>query len=170
MKDLRIKIAEISAVGFGLGLAPRAPGTFGSLGGLLAGFVINAGAGMLFPAGTTLWYTSVALLLCALTAFAWWSIAVAEKAWGSHDEGKIVVDEIAGQAIAVAFFPPGLICYAAGFLFFRLFDIWKPGPIGAADRDLEGAAGTLVDDLMAGAVAGLCTAALLWAESLVFPA
>lgn len=170
MKDLRTKFAEFSAVGFGLGLAPRAPGTFGSLGGLLAGFLINAGSAALFAAETPAWYGTIALLLVVLTAYAWWSIAVAEKAWGSHDEGKIVIDEIAGQAIAVAFLPPGLVCYLAAFLFFRLFDIWKPGPIGAADRDLEGAAGTLVDDLLAGGVAGLCTAGLLWAERLVFPA
>src|SRR5690606_36356172 len=107
----------------------------------------------------------VTFLLICLSAIAWWSIAVTEKLWKSHDEGKIVIDEFAGQAIAVAFFPPGALCYIAGFIFFRLFDIWKPGPIGAADRNLPGAAGTLVDDLLAGVAAAALTGIVL----LVFP-
>lgn len=164
------KFAELSAIGFGLGLSKRAPGTVGSLGGLVCGFLIHILSSWIAAGYLPSFYSMVVFLLLVLTAFAWWSIAVTERAWGSHDSGKIVIDEFAGQAIAVAFFAPGALCYIAGFIFFRIFDIWKPGPIGAADENLEGAAGTLVDDLLAGVVAAACTGLTLWLKDLVFPA
>lgn len=148
------KFAEISALGYGLGLAPKAPGTFGSLGGLACGWItFHIGAILTGSAAGLPFYAVVSLSLVALCLFAFWSIHYAEKAWGTHDEGRIVMDEFAGQAIAVAFFAPTITNYIIGFILFRIFDIWKPGLIGIADEKLPGAWGTLVDDLIAGVVA-----------------
>src|SRR5690606_6613229 len=97
-------------------------------------------------------FVTISILLLLLSWFAFWSIQRAEAAWGTHDEGKIVIDEFAGQAIAVAFFTPSLSIFISGFILFRFLDIWKPSIIGQADEKLPGAWGTLVDDLIAGAV------------------
>lgn len=158
MKPLVQKFAEFSAVGFGLGLARRGPGTVGSLGGLFCGWLIYIISKKIAEGYQPSLYAMTAFLLICLSAFAYWSITRAESSWGTHDEGKIVIDEFAGQAIAVAFFEPSALCYIAGFIFFRVLDIWKPGPIGWADEKLPGAAGTLCDDL----IAGIGAAGLTW--------
>lgn len=156
MNKILQKFAEISAVGYGLGLAPKAPGTFGSLGGLVCGWVIfHLGAISTGSASGAPFYAVVTVSLLMLSVFAWWSIHRAEQAWGTHDEGRIVIDEFAGQAIAVAFFAPTVWVYVTGFILFRIFDIWKPGAIGTADEKLGDALGTLVDDLIAGVVAAV---------------
>jgi phosphatidylglycerophosphatase A len=165
-KTLLQRFAEISATGYGLGLAKKAPGTWGSLGGLVLGWLIYK-AGFVIAGGGqhTYFFIAVSILLTALSAFGFWTIKRAEAEWGTHDEGKIVIDEFAGQAIAVAFFTPSIITYIAGFILFRIFDIWKPSIIGKADETLPGAWGTLVDDLIAGAAAAVCLAGLLYALS-----
>lgn len=156
MKKFLQKFAEISAVGYGLGLAPKAPGTFGSLGGLACGWLIfHMGAISTGSASGLPFYSVVTTALVGLSAFAWWSIDLTEKAWNTHDEGRIVIDEFAGQAIAVTFFAPTIWVYVIGFILFRILDIWKPSVIGTADEKLGGALGTLVDDLIAGGVAAV---------------
>jgi phosphatidylglycerophosphatase A len=162
-KSLLQRFAELSAVGYGLGLAKKAPGTWGSLGGLVCGWLIYK-CSFFFASHTRaefFYYFATALLL-ALSLFAFWSIRRAEEAWKSHDEGKIVIDEFAGQAIAVSFFAPSVAIYVLSFILFRILDIWKPSIIGQADEKLPGAWGTLVDDLMAGAVAAGLLALILY--------
>jgi phosphatidylglycerophosphatase A len=73
---------------------------------------------------------------------------------GREDPSEVVIDEVAGQLLTLAVVPPGLVSYALGFLFFRLFDILKPGPVGWADRKIEGGLGIMLDDLIAGLLAG----------------
>jgi phosphatidylglycerophosphatase A len=86
---------------------------------------------------------------------AFWSIARTEFKWRTHDDSRIVVDEIVGQAIAVAFLPVSWTMLVACFALFRLLDIWKPLLIGWIDRNAPGAWGTLCDDLLAGALTGI---------------
>jgi phosphatidylglycerophosphatase A len=162
-KSLLQRFAELSAVGYGLGLAKKAPGTWGSLGGLVCGWLIYKGS-FFFASQTRpeFFYYFVTVLLLALSLFAFWSIRRTEAAWNSHDEGKIVIDEFAGQAIAVSFFAPSVSVFILGFILFRILDIWKPSIIGQADEKLPGAWGTLVDDLIAGAVAAGLLALILY--------
>ena len=87
----------------------------------------------------------------------------AEVAFGTKDDGRIVIDEVVGQLIAL--FPLlGLsagsaarqaLLLAAGFLVFRLFDIWKPGPVRWAERRFEGGVGVMLDDVVAGILAAV---------------
>ena len=162
-KSILQRFAELSAVGYGLGLAKKAPGTWGSLGGLLLGwFIFQTGVLISADAQGINFFITVSVLLLALSIFGFWSIKRTEAAWGTHDEGKIVIDEFAGQAIAVAFFVPTLSTYILGFILFRILDIWKPSIIGQADEKLPGAWGTLVDDLIAGAVAAALLAGFLY--------
>ena len=71
----------------------------------------------------------------------------------SSDPKEVVIDEVAGQLLALAFVAPTFTGYVVGFLLFRAFDIIKPGPIGWADRELKGAMGVMFDDVLAGLAA-----------------
>lgn len=137
-------LARLIASGLGAGRAPVAPGTVGS--------AVAAGLGWGLLHGPA-WALPVAILLaCGL---GWWAVG---RAGGGDDPGWVVIDEFAGQWIALLGLahpsPAGLI---AAFLLFRLLDITKPGPIGWADRQ-HGAFGVMADDVIAGALA----AGLLW--------
>lgn len=133
----------------GAGLLRPAPGTWGSLAGLIAGVLLHMIGGF--------WLLFVASF--AVTALGWWAVT-AEVGDSGEDPSEIVIDEVAGQWVAlwpVSFgaammgaeilaLYPGLI---AAFVVFRLFDIAKPGPVGWADRK-HGAFGIMADDLIAG--------------------
>ena len=143
---------------FGLGLSPKAPGTVGSLPGLVVACGLSWLAGE--PGGLSGSWLSPATLavtgaLVGATLVAWWVIHRAEQALGIHDDQRIVLDEVVGQAIAVAYTPVDWRWYLAGFILFRLLDITKPGPIGWLDRRGPGAFGTLFDDVLAGMIAAL---------------
>ena len=112
------------------------------------------------------------ITLLALAFLGIWASDVAERHFGQHDDGRIVIDEVVGQMLTLA----PLIALApaagrrapawlfAGFLLFRLLDIWKPPPIAWAERSFEGGAGVMLDDVFAGIIAGvLLAAALVWA-------
>jgi phosphatidylglycerophosphatase A len=133
------------AAGFGAGFSPRAPGTAGALLGLVLGVPL-----LLAPP----FVLASAVLLVSLLGF--WAIRAARV---EGDPGWVVIDEIAGQWVALlGLARPTVIGLAAAFALFRLFDIVKPGPVGWADRQ-GGAAGIMADDLIAGAIA----AGILWA-------
>ena len=136
---------------FYVGRIPFAPGTFGSLAALPVAYIIHRFGG--FPA----------LALATVFAFVlgWWATASYTRTHDSHDPSEVVIDEVAGQWIALwplsaglwhagidpAIFPyPGWI---GGFLMFRLFDIWKPWPVGWADRKST-PLGVMLDDVLAG--------------------
>ena len=132
------------ATGFGLGLIPKAPGTFGSLLGIPLGIFLSQ------------IHFSVSLPMIALvTAIGILIIKEAEKSFKHHDASEIVLDEIVGQAIPLMFVEPSLMNIGLSFIFFRLFDIVKKGPVGWADRNIKGATGIMIDDVVAGILAAL---------------
>ncbi len=150
------------ALAYPLGLAPKAPGTFGSLMGLPLGALLFYAAQHL-PVPPPYAHIFVVLCLIILSWGAWYVIDRTEAAWQTHDDSRIVIDEVIGQAIPLAFMGFDPITLGLGFILFRFFDIVKPGPIGWADRKLPGAWGTLLDDLIAGvfALIGLITIQLI---------
>jgi phosphatidylglycerophosphatase A len=99
----------------------------------------------------------------ALLALGVWAADRAERIYG-EDDGRIVIDEVLGQLLTLApFLFWGGASFAGlvtGFVTFRLLDIWKPGPIGWAERHFEGGAGVVADDVVAGALGALAMAAL----------
>jgi len=94
------------------------------------------------------------LTLVVMVAGVWICGQAAEKL-GEHDFGGIVWDEIAGLLITMALVPFSWQALVAGFLLFRLFDIVKPWPIRWADRRVQGGFGIMLDDVLAGVIAGL---------------
>ena len=137
--------------GFGVGFSPKAPGTLGSLVGIP--FVLLANYCEL---GAFAKIVSV-LIFCVL---GWWLCHHTEKIWGIHDDQRIVIDEVVGQYITLIWFPTDALHLALGFGLFRLFDIWKPGPIGWIDEHGPGAWGTFFDDVLAGLVGAVVLAAI----------
>lgn len=132
-------------------MLPKAPGTWGSL----LGIPLAYGIVYLSMLGGV-WSLLITLgLLFLFTVFSLWVIARTEAHWQTHDDGRIVIDEVLGQAIVSCFFPFDLFHIISAFILFRLFDIFKPGPIGWADRKLPGAWGTLLDDVIAGIFAAI---------------
>src|SRR5262249_41259404 len=131
--------SALVAAGFGLGLLPAMPGTWASLAALPIAWAIHSGSG------------AVGLAVAALILFAigCWAAARAAEAAGIADPGYIVIDEIAGQMLALVAAPRDWRFYAAAFLLFRLFDIWKPFPIGWFDRNVAGGFGIMLDDAVA---------------------
>jgi phosphatidylglycerophosphatase A len=140
--------ASLIATWFGAGLLPWAPGTWGSLAALPFAWAIAA----VFGVGGLLVAAALAFLL------GWWAAERVGRASGVEDQGAIVIDEVAGQWLAVAVAPLDPIAYLLGFLLFRLFDITKPWPASWADRSLPGGLGVMTDDV----VAGLYAAAALY--------
>ncbi len=150
---------EIISTGFYSGYLPKAPGTWGSLFAALAFFL----TARLLP--------SEGLFHVGRFSVSWWAaltgvfftivgIIASEKLaneWREKDPGEVVVDEFAGMFIACLFITPNLIGVAAAFVFFRLFDVWKPGPIHSL-QDLPGGRGIVLDDVLA----GLAAAPLAW--------
>jgi len=139
-------LAVVVGTGCGAGFSPYASGTAGSLLGV-ALYVPLAAAGL--PA--------VALAVALLLPAGVWAAGVCGERYGAHDHGRIVVDEIIGQLIALASFPAQPAWLLAGFLLFRLFDIAKPWPASALDRVKSGF-GVVMDDVAAGAWAALALA------------
>lgn len=130
------------ASGFGAGLAPIAPGTVGTLAALLPWLLLRE---------LPLWGYALAVLV--VFAIGVWSANKVIAALGEEDPGLVVCDEFVGLWIALFAAPAGWAWMLAGFLLFRLFDIWKPWPVSWADRTLKGGFGTMIDDAFAGAYA-----------------
>jgi len=137
--------AYVLAFGFGAGLARRAPGTAGSAVALPL-YVL------LCPLSTPV-YLGV---LAGLLLIGVWATARTERDLGVHDHSGIVFDEIVGQLIALFLVPLHPVWMLASFGFFRLFDIWKPGPIRWLNNQIHGGWGIMLDDVAAGVVAALC--------------
>ena len=132
------------AFGFGSGLAKKAPGTLGTLAAVPVYW--------LFAQTGTVVYS--ALTLVVITSGVWICGRAAEKL-GEHDFGGIVWDEIAGFLITMSLVPLSWQTLVSGFVLFRLFDIAKPWPIRWADRRVQGGFGIMLDDVLAGVIAGL---------------
>ena len=143
------KSSFVVATGFGLGLIPKAPGTFGSLLGI--------------PLGVFLSQLSLSIsipMLLISTVLGILIIKEAEKSFEHHDASEIVLDEIIGQAIPLMVIEPTPQNIVLSFLFFRVFDIVKKGPVGWADRNIKGATGIMVDDIVAGVLAAIVVYAI----------
>jgi phosphatidylglycerophosphatase A len=127
------------ATGFGSGLSPFAPGTFGTLAAIPFYWLM-----MYLPSSVYIAVTIVAAIAGI------WICQSATKAIGQDDHGSIVWDEFVGFWITMIAAPKGLAWLLAGFLIFRLFDIIKPWPIRWLDRYVKGGLGIMVDDVLAG--------------------
>ena len=157
--DLFRSPASFLALGFGSGLAPVAPGTAGTL----VGVGLCAVLGFL----PTTMYIVLTVLISLI------GITICQSAsdeLGVHDHGGIVWDEIAGFLVTMIAVPVSFATLVAGFILFRLFDIWKPWPIGWLDKRVEGGLGIMIDDIVAGAFACVLLHMMLLAVPVFFPA
>jgi phosphatidylglycerophosphatase A len=127
------------ATGAYSGYLPKAPGTWGSMVGVLLWVAIAH-----LPLGTYWAIVGVLFVVGVISAGA------AEKIVDRGDPGLVVIDEIVGQLIALGFAPVHPAAALAGFLLFRLFDILKPFPVNWLDNRLHGGLGIMLDDVMAG--------------------
>ena len=141
--------AHFLALGFGSGLAPFAPGTFGTLAAIPLALLLahNGGDAAL-----------IAAIAVLLTAGAW-AAQVTGKALGKPDHGSIVVDEIAAFLLVLFFTGTAPAAMAVAFVLFRFFDIVKPPPIRQVDAALKNGIGVMVDDLLAAGYALVAFAA-----------
>jgi phosphatidylglycerophosphatase A len=169
--DIRFLLAHPAhfiALGFGSGLAPRAPGTFGTLAGLPIAYAL-----------LQLDAFALTLALIAMFALGIWACEIAGRNLGVSDHGGIVWDEIVAIGIVLAFVPLTPVAWLLGFALFRIFDILKPWPIRWADAhfdtplspggrgEAEGAGwgrgfGVMLDDLLAAIFTVLLMKALTW--------
>jgi phosphatidylglycerophosphatase A len=149
---MRLLVLALTSAG-GAGYSPVAPGTAGALVGVALYAALAAFGGLVVLA--------VAAVLLAVGIAA---SDVAERIYGHADDGRIVIDEVVGQLLALApiaslatpdaIRSPALL--AVGFFAFRLFDIWKPGPVRWAERRFAGGKGVMLDDVVAGLLAAFC--------------
>lgn len=139
------------AFGFGSGLSPIAPGTFGTLAAIPLYLLIQ-------PL-SLLWYL---LLVILVTVFGVWLCGRSANQLGLKDPGGIVWDEIAGFLVTMTLAPQGWQWIVIGFVLFRIFDIWKPWPIVLIDRKVEGGLGIMLDDIVAGLYALLVLQVLVY--------
>ncbi len=135
---------HVLAFGIGAGLAPVAPGTFGSLVGVALAF-LTLGLGLPIKVGVAIFLVLAGIWICGESA----------RRLGIHDHGGIVWDEIAGMYIVLLTAPPRPVAWIAAFGLFRAFDIVKPWPIRDLDHRLKGGAGIMLDDLVAALYAAL---------------
>lgn len=154
-RSLGDRLALVLATGFGTGYAPVASGTFGSLPGLVFAWGLSAAWGE--------WALLAGTLLVAAAG-----VAAADRAariFGEEDPGRVVVDEVAGQMVALLFVPKTIPLIALGFFLFRALDVWKPWPARRLE-DLPGGSGIMADDLAAGIYANLILQAVVaWAPA-----
>ena len=132
------------AFGFGAGLAPRAPGTVGTLAAIPLYLALSH-----FSLGVYL------ALVIGISLAGIWICRRAAQRLGVHDHPGIVWDEFAGFLVTMIPAPVSWLWTLVGFGLFRLFDIWKPWPISWADRHCKGGLGIMLDDLLAGSLAAV---------------
>jgi len=141
----RLKMSNLwhlLATGFGSGLSPWMPGTMGSIAAIPFWYLLNMLPQDIYVL-ILLFGICIGVYLCHRTA----------KDMGVHDHGSIVWDEFIGMWITLMAIPVNSWQWVlAGFLVFRLFDIWKPWPIRWFDRNVHGGMGIMVDDIVAGIV------------------
>lgn len=135
---------------FWSGKSPFAPGTIGSLVALVLALPL-----LLFSSNTLF------LLAIFLGVVAIKQIDAFEKEGGIHDASWIVIDELVGLWIALSFVPVSMMGILCSFVFFRIFDIWKPSLVGYFDTQIKGGLGVVGDDALAGVLAGLVSAGII---------
>ena len=166
------RFALAIATAFGVGYIPKAPGTFGSLVGVLLILLTTSGlialplldAGIDSPAilghvvPAVLLFTVLVFLLVALAGI--WSASCVASFAGTKDPQYVVIDEVSGQHLTLligsGFWAlANWKCLLLGFILFRVFDIWKPYPVRQLEK-LPGGWGIMADDWMAGIYAAIC--------------
>ena len=147
-----MKFERLLCSWFGAGWLKPAPGTWGSAAAL--------------PLGWLLWtlggHPVLAAAMGVVFLVGWWASERIVRADGLEDPSWVVIDEVAGQWMTLLFTPPSLLAYAAGFVLFRLFDIWKPWPVSWADQKIKGGLGIMLDDIFAGLMALAVLTLLEW--------
>ena len=146
------------ASGFYSGYFPLAPGTAGTIVGILVYFLFSS-----FPASIYL------LSLAAVFFLTWWASERAEVIFARRDDPRIVIDEVVGYLITMVLLPCTLTTVIGGFLFFRIFDIIKIPPAGFIERRISGGLAVVLDDAVAGIYANLLLHAIThWRPHLLF--
>jgi phosphatidylglycerophosphatase A len=133
------KPSHFIAFGFGSGAVPFAPGTFGTLMAIPFYLAMQS-----LPHSLYLW------LVVVFTLASMWLCDKVTQEIGVHDHLGMCLDEIIGYLVTMYGAPHGFIWILLGFLLFRLFDIWKPWPIGYIDEHIKGGVGIILDDVLAG--------------------
>jgi phosphatidylglycerophosphatase A len=140
----------IATVGY-CGYFPIAPGTVGSAAGLVVYLLV--------------WWTQSPVVEVSLIGLLFlagvWAGTTAERYFGGIDPGPIVLDEVVGMLITLAFIPVGITGALAGFMLFRIFDVIKPFPAGRFER-LHGGLGVMADDAMAAVYANITLRCAMW--------
>jgi phosphatidylglycerophosphatase A len=150
-------LARLVATWFGCGYSPIAPGTVGTLGALPLVYVLASFGTVPYWLGTV-----------AVTALGVWASGRYARDRGEKDPSSAVIDEVSGTLIAVGFvLGAGWLPALAAILLFRLFDIWKPGPIDTVQK-LPGGYGVMADDVLAGILAGAFAALGAFAAERMF--
>lgn len=148
MTRLAVLLATVAYCGY----SPVAPGTVGSAAGLLVYALV--------------WWMQSPPLEAALIVFVFaigtWAASHAERYFGMIDPGPVVIDEVLGQLVTLAFIPVGWPAALAGFVLFRVFDVVKPYPANRLEH-FHGGLGIMADDAMAGVYANLALRLLMWA-------
>ena len=134
------------ALGFGSGLAPKAPGTFGTLAALPLVWLCSAYLPFSFYLILTVVFSIVGIWICGKTA----------DDMQVHDDSSIVWDEVVGMMITMLAVPLHWHTLLIGFILFRIFDIAKPWPISYLDKHVHGGFGIMADDVLAGVFALAC--------------
>lgn len=140
MTRLAVFVATVGYAGY----FPIAPGTVGSAAGLVAYFLVWWAQNPVVEVG----------LIGVLFAAGVWAGTTAERYFGGIDPGPVVIDEVVGMLVTLAFIPVGLSGAIAGFVLFRIFDVIKPFPAGRLER-LHGGFGVMADDAMAAIYANI---------------
>ena len=141
---LKINFNTIFVSVFGIGFIPIASGTFGSLAGLLIGYI-------LYLINFNLFFIIIPLLFI----FGVIASNTYQKQTGEKDSSVIVIDEVVGQLIAMIFVVDNLTLVLCSFIIFRIFDIFKPWPASFADKKMDGGLGVMLDDVFAGIYAAI---------------
>jgi phosphatidylglycerophosphatase A len=153
------QVLTILATWFGCGKAPKAPGTFGSLGAIPLVFALS--------------YLPPIPYMLITVIFSIFAIFVAqfyEAQTGIHDDKSVVIDEVAGMLVTMAWVPFTWTYVVLGFLLFRLFDVLKPFPISYVDKKVGGGIGCVGDDLLAGILSNIILQVIMekhWLSSLM---
>jgi len=146
-----IRLAVLLATVAYCGYFPIAPGTVGSAAGLVVYLLV--------------WWTQSRWLEAALIVLTFvigtWAATHAERYFGGIDPGPVVIDEVLGQLITLAFIPVGVPAAIAGFVLFRIYDVIKPYPANRLEK-FHGGFGIMADDAMAGIYANLALRLAMW--------
>ncbi len=133
------------AFGFGSGLSPKAPGTVGTIAAVPIYFYLSA-LSLEYYLMVCVFVSLIGIVICGKSA----------KLLNTHDHPGIVWDEFAGFFITMIAVPLSWQNILLGFIFFRLFDIFKPWPISWLDKQVDGGLGIMVDDIIAGFFSLVC--------------